>query len=78
MKRLGCRLGNWLNHDHDRMLLEKAGGEGLHSLRDLAMISVLRGCGLRRAEPSALTVDDMQDLAGTLDLVGKGGHAQPT
>ncbi len=77
VKQLGCRLGNWLNHDQARMLLEKADGEGLRSLRDLAMISVLLGCGLRRAELSALTVDDMQIRQGhwaIVDLVGKAGH----
>jgi len=31
------------------MLLEKADGEDLRSLRDLAMLSVLLGCGSQRA-----------------------------
>lgn len=77
VKHLGSRIGNWLTRDQGRMLLEKADGEDLRSLRDLAMISVLLGCGLRRAEPSALKVDDLQIRQGhwaIVDLVGKGGH----
>jgi site-specific recombinase XerC len=59
------------------MLLEIADGKDLRSVRDLAMISVLLGCGLRRAELSALKVDDLQIRQGhwaIVDLVGKGGH----
>ena len=59
------------------MLLETADGEDLRSLRDLAMISVLLGCGLRRAELSSLEVDDRQIRQGhwaIVDMVGKGGH----
>jgi site-specific recombinase XerC len=59
VKQLGSRTSNWLTRDHSRMLLEKADSGDLRSLRDLAMISVLLGCGLRRAELSALKVDDL-------------------
>jgi site-specific recombinase XerC len=48
-------------------------------VRDLAMISVLLGCGLRRAELSGLEVDDLQIRQGhwaIIDLVGKGGHVR--
>jgi site-specific recombinase XerC len=58
---------------------EIADGEGLGSIRDLAMISVLLGCGLRRAELSALEVDDLQirqEHWAIVDLVGKGGHVR--
>ena len=43
------------------------------------MISVLVGCGLRRAELSALTVEDPQIRQGhwaLVDLAGKGGHVR--
>ena len=59
-KQLGARMGNWLTHDQARLLLEKADGDDLRSARDLAMISVLVGCGLRLAELSALTVEDLE------------------
>ena len=78
-KQLGARSGNWLTRDQARLLLEKADGDDLRSVRDLAMISVLVGCGLRRAELSALTVEDLQVRQGhwaIVDLVGKGGHVR--
>jgi integrase len=79
VKMLGARTGNWLTRDQAGLLLEKADGDDLRSLRDLAMISILLGCGLRRAELSALTVEDMQIRQGhwaIVDLVGKGGHVR--
>jgi integrase len=78
-KQLGARTGNWLTQDQARLLLEKANGDDLRSARDLSMISVLVGCGLRRAELSALTVEDLQIRQGhwaIVDLVGKGGHVR--
>src|SRR5581483_389119 len=77
VKQLGARTGNWLTRDQAALLLEKADGEDLCSLRDLAMISVLLGCGLRRAELSSLEVEDIQLRQGhwaIVDLVGKGSH----
>jgi len=78
-KQLGARTGNWLTQDQARLLLEKADGDDLRSVRDLAMISVLVSCGLRRAELSALTVVDLQIRQGhwaIVDLVGKGSHVR--
>jgi site-specific recombinase XerC len=75
VKALGTRLGNWLNIDQAKLILQKAEGEDLRSIRDLALLSVLLGCGLRRAELSALRVEDMQKRQGhwaIVDLVGKG------
>jgi integrase len=79
VKQLGSRAGNWLNRDQAGLLLQKAGGESLRSLRDLAMISVLIGCGLRRAELASLRKDDIQIRQGhwaIVDLVGKGNHVR--
>ena len=78
-KQLGARTGNWLTQNQARLLLEKADGGDLRSVRDLPMISVLVGCGLRRAELSALTVEDLQIRQGhwaIVDRVGKGGHVR--
>src|SRR5882757_2443474 len=80
VRQLGSRAGNWLTRDQAQLLLEKADGKDLRSLRDLAMISVLLGCGLRRAELSTLEADDLQIRQGhwaIVDLVGKGGHIRP-
>jgi site-specific recombinase XerD len=59
--------------------LEKTEGTDLRSLRDVAMISVLLGCGLRRAELSSLEIRDMQIRQGhwaIVDLVGKSSHVR--
>src|SRR5581483_895548 len=77
VKQLGARTGNWLTRDQAALLLEKADGEDLRSLRDVAMIAVLLGCGLRRAELSSLQVEDVQVRQGhwvIVDMVGKGNH----
>jgi integrase len=79
VKQLGCRAGNWLSRDQARLLLEKANGEGLRRVRDVAMIAILLGCGLRRAELSALRKEDIQVRQGhwaIVDLVGKGNHVR--
>jgi site-specific recombinase XerD len=51
----------------------------LRSARDLAMISILLGCGLRRAELASLRTEGIQIRQGhwaIVDLVGKGGHVR--
>jgi site-specific recombinase XerC len=60
VKQLGCRAGNWLNREQAQLLLEKSNGEDLRSVRDVVMISILLGCGLRRAELSARRNEDIQ------------------
>jgi site-specific recombinase XerD len=79
VKQLGCRAGNWLNREQARLLLETSDGESLPSIRDVAMISILLGCGLRRAELAALRKEDIQLRQGhwaIIDLVGKGNHVR--
>ena len=75
VKQLGCRAGNWLYRDQAHLLLEKSDGETLRCIRDVAMISILLGCGLRRAELVSLRKEDLQIRQGhwaIVDLVGKG------
>jgi len=79
VKQLGARLGNWLSRDQAKQLLENADGEDLRSIRDLAMMAVLLGCGLRRAELSTLEVEDIDARQGhwaIVDLIGKGGRVR--
>ena len=79
VKQLGCRTGNWLNRDQARLLLERSDGQGLRSVRDVAMISTLLGFGLRRAELAALRREDIQVRQGhwaIVDLVGEGNHVR--
>ena len=71
VKQLGCRVGNWLNREQAQSLLEKADGLGLRNVGDVAMIAVLLGCGLRRAELAALRKEDIQ-----VRLIGKGNHVR--
>src|ERR1700683_114222 len=75
-KRLGVRIGNWLTIDQSRTLLgtppERLGGK-----RDRAILALLIGCGLRRAELVGLRTGDFQvreDHCVIADLVGKGKH----
>jgi site-specific recombinase XerD len=61
-KRLGVRIGNWLSVDEAKALLRSSPSDGLRHKRDKAMLAILVGCGLRRAE-------------GVIaDLIGKGKH----
>jgi site-specific recombinase XerD len=79
VKQLGSRSGNWLNHEQAKLLLEKADGEGLRNIRDVAMIAILLGCGLRRAELASLRKEDVQVRQGhwaIVDLLGKGNHVR--
>jgi site-specific recombinase XerC len=79
VKQLGARVGNWLNLEQARLLLDKANRVSLRGIRDLAMISILLGCGLRRAELASLRKEDIQvrqDHWAIVDLIGKGGHVR--
>jgi integrase len=76
-KRLGVRVGNWLSADQGGLLLRVSSGTRLRTRRNQAILAVLVGCGLRRAEVVTLRVEDIQrreDHWVIADLVGKGGH----
>jgi site-specific recombinase XerD len=59
-KRLGVRIGNWLTVEQSRTLLAESGGDGLRGKRDRAILALLIGCGLRRAELVGLGLEDFQ------------------
>src|SRR5688572_22597789 len=77
VRRIGVRLGNWLTPEQGRRLLEATAPSSPRELRDQAMVAMLIGCGLRRAELSALELESIQQREKhwvIADLVGKGGH----
>ena len=79
VRRLGVRLGNWLTPEQGRRLLEHPEPATPRQLRDHAMLAMLIGCGLRRGELLALTLESIQQREEhwvVADLVGKGGHVR--
>jgi site-specific recombinase XerD len=75
-KRLGARIGNWLTVEQSRTLLAES-GDGLRGKRDRAILALLIGCGLRRAELVGLGLVDFQvreEHWVIVDLIGKGKH----
>ena len=78
-KKFGVRMGNWLTAEQGRRVLGVFDRNTLRGIRDYAMVAVLLGCGLRRAEVTALGVQDLQQREEHwvfADLVGKGGHVR--
>jgi integrase len=76
-KKHGTRIGNWLTAEQGRALLAIFDRAALRGKRDYAMVAVLLGCGLRRAELAAAQVADLQQREEHwvfADLIGKGGH----
>ena len=76
-KRLGVRIGNWLTVDQSRTLLRESPSDDLRGKRDRAILALLVGCGLRRAELTGLEKEDFQVREGhwvIADLIGKGKH----
>ena len=79
VRRLGVRLENWLTSEQGRRLLERAPAAAAREARDHAMLAMLIGCGLRRGELLALSLDSVQQREEhwlIADLVGKGGHVR--
>src|SRR5262245_38181693 len=55
VRRLGKRVGNWLTAEQGKRLVDAASVDTLRSKRNRSMLSLLIGCGLRRAELLGLT-----------------------
>ncbi len=60
VRRLGIRIGNWLTAEQGKRLLGSIGADSLRGKRNLAMLSMLIGCGLRRGELLDLNMKSIQ------------------
>jgi site-specific recombinase XerD len=75
VKRQGLRVGNWLTKHQAERLIEAPDAGTLKGKRDRALLGVLIGCGLRRAEAARLEFSHIQQREGRwviVDLIGKG------
>lgn len=70
----GRRTGNWLTKEEAQVWLNAPDIKTLKGTRDRAILAVLIGCGLRRAEAAILSVNHIQQREGRwaiVDIVGK-------
>ncbi len=70
------RIGNWLPIEGAKKLIAAPNRMTLQGTRDAAVLGLLLGCGLRRAEAASITWDRYQERDGRMclvDFVGKGG-----
>jgi site-specific recombinase XerD len=67
------RLPRAIPEDRLETALARLAGDE-DALRDLALLELLYGSGLRVAEAQALDVADLDPYAGTVHVVGKGGR----
>ena len=77
VRHLGVRVGNWLTAEQGRRLLYTPTLDTLREQRNTAMLAMLIGCGLRRGELLALTLEAIQQREEhwvIADVHGKAGH----
>lgn len=70
----GRRTGNWLTREEAQAWLGAPDKRTMRGRRDLALLAVLIGCGLRRSEAAGLTFEHVQQRDGRwvlVDLIGK-------
>jgi integrase len=77
VRQQGTRLGNWLTREQAKELLAVPNRDTLKGKRAAAILALLVGCALRRAELATLTIEDIQQREGRwmiADLRDKGGR----
>lgn len=70
----GRRTGNWLTREEAQIWLDAPDIKTLKGIRDRALLAILVGCGLRRAEVAILSVAHIEQREGRwaiVDIVGK-------
>jgi site-specific recombinase XerD len=70
----GRHTGNWLTREQAQVWLNAPDSRTLKGRRDRALLAVLIGCGLRRAEAASLSFEHVQQRDGRwvlVDLIGK-------
>jgi len=70
----GRRTGNWLSKEDAQKWLNAPDLKTLKGVRDRAVLAVLIGCGLRRAEAAILSFSHIEQREGRwaiVDIVGK-------
>lgn len=75
----GVRSGKWLTAEEASALLLLPDVSTIKGSRDRAVLALLIGCGLRRAELCRLRIEDLQSREARWvipDLVGKGGRVR--
>jgi len=75
----GVRTGNWLTQKQAQALLDAPNPLTLKGKRDVAILAVLIGTGLRRREAADLTLEHVQQREGRwviVDIVGKRGKVR--
>ena len=76
-KRSGIRTGQWLTREQAENLISSPNAATMKGKRDRALLAMLVGCGLRRREATALSIEHIQlrDARWVIvDLIGKGGR----
>ncbi|MEW5987468.1 MAG: tyrosine-type recombinase/integrase [Chloroflexota bacterium] len=86
VKQEGVRAGHWLTQEQAEKLINtpiyrwrREEIPALKAMRDQAILAVMIGTGLRRAEVAALAWEQIQQRDGRwaiIDLVGKGGRVR--
>jgi integrase/recombinase XerD len=70
--KIGSSLPKYLDHSNVGKLLESPSANSALGLRDRAMLDLLYATGLRVSELIKLRVSDLDELQGTVRVIGKG------
>jgi site-specific recombinase XerD len=63
IRKIGVRLGNWLNAEEGMALWQSPDPERMKGKRDRALLTLLLACGLRRQEAVGLRLRDLEQVS---------------